>query len=359
MVRSAARPVRKKKVKLPFRRNVTPLDVPTILSWVDDYFERYGRYPRRKDGLVPAATVEDWINVDQALRQGLRSLPRGGSLAKLLRDHRVERHPRLPPPLKEEEIVEWAKAHHEKHGDWPTQNTGPVDGRPGEVWGNIDARLSGGGRGLPGGESLAKLFQRVLGVRNVAALPPLDPSEILLWADDHLTREGAWPTLSCGAVPAAPEEAWGRIDDALRQGYRGLPGGSSLARLLEEGRGRLRPQSLPDMTVEKIVAWARAHRESTGSWPSSHSGPVGDTGETWCGVVNALRDGKRGLPGGQTLARLLAELGCGGPGRMWTPEELEWLRTLPLEEVMKRTGRSRNSVKNHRNMLARKAEADV
>ena len=71
-----------------------------------------------------------------------------------------------------------------------------------------------------------------------AERPPLTIEQILAWADAHHARAGAWPAGRSGPVPEAPGEAWGNINGALRRGHRGLPGGDSLARLLNRRRGR-------------------------------------------------------------------------------------------------------------------------
>jgi hypothetical protein len=93
----------------------------------------------------------------------------------------------------------------------------------------------------------------------------------------------------------------------LQKGYRGLPGGSSLAKLLAEHRGatgHLSPRG--PLTVEQILVWAEAHRERVGKWPTIDSGSVIDgDGETWVAIDRALRRGSRGLPSGLSLPRLL------------------------------------------------------
>ena len=120
-----------------------------------------------------------------------------------------------------------------------------------EVWDNVDAPLRVGSPGLPGGDSLARLLARRFGVRNVGDLPPLEVRQIVRWADDHFGRTGRWPTATAGEVAGAPGETWARVDDALRQGYRGLPGGDSLARLLCRERGRPNPAALPALRHEE------------------------------------------------------------------------------------------------------------
>jgi hypothetical protein len=65
----------------------------------------------------------------------------------------------------------------------------------------------------------------------------LTVEQILRWADEYHARAGDWPGTAAGPVPASPEVTWVQINDALRLGLRGLPGGSSLAQLLERERG--------------------------------------------------------------------------------------------------------------------------
>ena len=61
---------------------------------------------------------------------------------------------------------------------------------------------------------------------------PLTVKQILAWAKAHHRGTGRWPSAASGPVAEAPGLTWGGIDQALAGGFRGLPGGSSLARLL-------------------------------------------------------------------------------------------------------------------------------
>jgi hypothetical protein len=116
--------------------------------------------------------------------------------------------------------------------------------------------------------------------------------------------------LTPGPVPGAADDTWGRLDKALRKGGRGLPGGSSLARLLAERRGVRNLRALPPLSVALILRWARAHRRATGHWPTTKTrGPIrGAPGENWAIIHSALREGKRGLPAGLSLHLLLARV---------------------------------------------------
>jgi hypothetical protein len=138
-------------------------------------------------------------------------------------------------------------------------------------------------------------------------LPALSQKKVLAWCDAHFRRTGRWPNVNSGPVAEAPGERWDALDNALRVGRRGLPGGSSLRRLLARKRGLRHPLALPPLTEEQVLRWAAQHRQRTGAWPRSNTGPVAESpGETWAGLNYALAQGKRGLPGGTSLAQLLA-----------------------------------------------------
>jgi hypothetical protein len=172
----------------------------------------------------------------------------------------------------------------------------------------------------------------------------LTVAQILAWADAHHAARGAWPGVGpgavCGEVPGAPHESWKAINYALALGLRGLPGDSSLAELLAEHRGtppldmgpralaekiwaweqkhfpikgprrRLRnwPDPPPKLTIDQILAWADAFHALHGRWPGnkdrrSQAAP----GQSWGAVDQALRIGRRGLPGGSSLGWLLVD----------------------------------------------------
>jgi hypothetical protein len=141
------------------------------------------------------------------------------------------------PPLTVGQILAWADDHHARTGRWPRQGSGTVAAAPGETWSAIHAALCHGKRCLPGGETLTRLLARERGATDGRLRPQLTPEQILAWADAHRRRTGAWPGVLSGAIPEAPGENWRAVNLALRRGFRGLPGGDSLAQLLRrDGR---------------------------------------------------------------------------------------------------------------------------
>src|SRR4051794_14649453 len=92
------------------------------------------------------------------------------------------------------------------------------------------------------------------------------------------------------------------------KGSRGLPGGTTLPQLLAEYRNARNPGNLPELTIDQILAWADSHHNRKGDWPRIESAAVfEDPDEKWVNINAALQNGHRGLPGGHSLAGLLAE----------------------------------------------------
>src|SRR5262249_25380136 len=160
-------------------------------SWADAHHARTGSWPTSESGPITDAAGETWRRVDSDLRIGLRGLPGGSSLARLLAGQRGVRNPAPPPPLEPKHGLAWADAHHQRSGGWPTSESGAIPEAPGETWRRVDTALRLGARGLQGSSSLAQLLARQRGVRNVHGLRPLSVDRILSWADSHHRRTGA------------------------------------------------------------------------------------------------------------------------------------------------------------------------
>ncbi|MFH0979950.1 MAG: hypothetical protein V2A79_00230 [Planctomycetota bacterium] len=287
-------------------RSVSRLTEDQILAWADAYHARFGRWPTRTSGKILGTRGETWRRVSAALQDGRQGLEGGSSLARLLERCRDYVSPARRPRLTVKKILAWADVYRRRFRRWPTHTSGPVDATSGETWGGIESALVLGLRGLRGGSSLARLLERSRGYRNPAHLPRLTAEQILAWADAYHGRTGEWPTQNAGGIKEAREETWLGVTDALARGRRGLPGGSSLARLLAEHRGHRNAKGLPKLTLPQILTWADAHHRRTGKWPGQKSGPVdGAPGEKWRNIENSLHRGQRELPAGLSITQLL------------------------------------------------------
>jgi hypothetical protein len=128
--------------------------------------------------------------------------------------------------------------------------------------------------------------------------PTLHIGDILAWADAHRERTGRFPNRDSGAIGDASGETWTAVDVGLKAGRRGLPGGSSLARLLAERRGARNRTSICQLSVNGILQWVDRHKARTGLWPRNTSGPVAESpGDSWNAIDRALRSGGRGVGG--------------------------------------------------------------
>lgn len=288
------------------------LSVNQILAWADTWYKRTGHWPKRTSGRIPE-TQEHWKKIDGAFKAGSRGLSGGSSLAKLLeKDRGVRRWTRTEQMkaqiLSEEQIVAWAQDHHRRTGSWPNSRSGIVLATKRNHWSSIDQVLRDGTNGLPAGSTLAKLLVKRLKIRSVRYQPRLTVQQIMTWVDAHFKRTGTWPTVQSGPIPESPGETWGSVHSALVDRKRGLKRASSLPRLLSEKRGfrfKSSPYS-PRLTQQQILAWADAHHRRIGHWPHAQSGSVfEDSNESWQAIDAALREGRRGLWGGSSVARLL------------------------------------------------------
>jgi hypothetical protein len=220
------------------RRPLPRLTVALILRWADAHYRRTGQWPHSLSGLIREAPGETWYAVERALSAGRRGLPGGSSLAQLLARERGCRNRNDLPALSAEQVLVWADAYHARTGRWPLRTSGPIPEAPaGETWTTVNEALVLGRRGLAGYGSLARLLARHRGVPNRKARPRLTVRKILAWADAHYKRTGDWPRHISGPIADAPGETWAAVEAALQNGLRGLPGGSSLYRLLVRHRG--------------------------------------------------------------------------------------------------------------------------
>lgn len=297
-----------RKARQRHRWRKPPLYIKHILAWADEHLAETGRWPMKDSGRVRGDHDERWSSIDMALRAGARGLPGGDSLARVLARYRGVRNRKALPPYSLKQILNWADAHRGRRGQWPMKTSGPIDAASGETWMAVEVALRNGQRGLNGGSSLSQLLAARRNVRNKSDLPDFTVSHILAWADAEHERSGLWPTLLSGPIADASHETWLAVDKALRNGTRGLRGGSSLARLLHQRRGvALKHRRQRPLDVQNILSWADAHHQRKGRWPDVNAGDIPEApGETWGKVQHALHQGKRGLKR-SSLAKLLAE----------------------------------------------------
>ena len=204
-----------------------------VKTWALAHWERTGMWPSDLTGAIAEAPGETWRCVDKALRSGRRGLSGKSSLAQVLAEcHTLGVH-RRRPPLRLRQILEWADAHHSRTGNWPTRQSGQIAEASETSWMMVHMALLSGKRGLSGGSSLSKLLRQYRGVRPIRRAS-LSVEQILEWAQSYRSRCGRCPVITSGEIPEADALTWTAVDLALRNGLRGLPGGTTLSRILRE-----------------------------------------------------------------------------------------------------------------------------
>ncbi len=268
-----------------------------ILRWADAHHQRTAHWPNCYSGEVSEGAGETWNAVQQALVKGLRGMPGNDSLARFLARHRNARNRSSLRRYSKTQILKWADAFRRRTGRWPKSDSGRIPEAPGETWTAVQKALVDGRRGMLGGSSLARFLAMHRGVRNRMALPRLTNAKILAWADAHRWRTGRWPTVWSGRVIDAPSESWRAVHEALYFGCRGFKGGTTLARFLAGHRGKQSHLDPPDLSMQRVLRWAKSYRKRFGDWPRRRSGAIPEAlGETWLRVDNAFKQRSRGLP---------------------------------------------------------------
>ncbi len=145
--------------------------------------------------------------------------------------------------------------------------------------------------------------------------PDLTEDNIFDAAAKYRTRMGEWPTVRSGdaSLDFPWPESWIAVNAALVNGSRGLSGGKSLPRLLEERASYINVHNRPALSCDEILSAASRFYGRTGRWPSQLSGDASEDfgrSETWVNVNSSLVSGNRGLSGGSSLAKLLDLAGC-------------------------------------------------
>ena len=275
-----------------------------IIEWAKEYKanDKEGKLPTAQSGEIPG-TNETWGGIQSALFFGNRGLKKS-TLPELFVKYGLSEK---KYDLTEKKIIKWAKAHQRKEGKLPTHRSGKV-GETTETWRGIDAALKMGLRGLKAGSSLLKLFIKY---ELKEEKPDFTEKKIIKLVKAYQRKEGKLPTAQSGEIPGTNGETWNNINHALRgdyrkgkRGRRGLKGGSSLAKfLIKYG---FKEEKL-DLTVKKIIKWAKAYQRKEGKLPTAQSGEIPGTNETWRRINAALVNGHRGLEGGSSLPKLFKD----------------------------------------------------
>ena len=198
-----------------------------IVKAIKAYHEEHGRYPYHRcgDASKYIGFKITWNGVGTCLRLGHRGLPGGSSLLQI----RQKYFTGIEPPLTEKALLNAMEAYHKGHGKYPAGKSGDASKYIGFkiTWGSLDSCLRRGLRGLPGNSSLLQLRQK----HRMGIETPLTEESIVKAMKDYHEEHGKYPSKKTPLVLKDLGMTWKAVDSCLRQGYRGLPGKSSLGKL--------------------------------------------------------------------------------------------------------------------------------
>jgi hypothetical protein len=283
------------------------LNIRDVLKWADQHREWTGRWPISRDGPVLGQPGETWEGINDALRKCGRGVTRPTTLHQLLARRRGALDSRrLCPELTRQQIIEWARLYHMRTGTWPRRDSGRIASAPNLSWSTVHNTLKRGGMHLPGGETLTTLLREEFLLWSSRGHRRLSVPLILKWADEHRGRTGRWPVVMSGQVPRQ-KHTWAAINEALKHGRCGLPGGTSVARLLRQHRGAEYDKRLVKFTETQILEWADEFHKRHRRWPTARSGYWPPAKVPWSTINRALQQGRQGLTGGSSLSALLKD----------------------------------------------------
>ena len=280
-----------------------------VIRLAKAHFELTEVYPHEKSTWILDGS-DSWAAISAALREGLRGLPGGTSLAQLLDKAGLKANSadRSYPSLME--IIKAAEEFKElNNGNLPSRESGVFPNYLDLTWGKIDAGLKRGDV-IEGTDasSIADLWTKQFGYRNVNNLPDLSENQILEWCDLFKGRTGQFPSNISQSVVEMGTETFMSIDVAFRENRRGMNGHSSLSNFLFEKRGKRNNKNLPDLTLKMIVNWMIDWHNETGAWPTVSDGEIPNSGgEKWSNLNATLHRGGRNLPK-TSLAKLRKKL---------------------------------------------------
>jgi superfamily II DNA or RNA helicase len=296
----------------------TPLSEDLIIKAAIAHYEDHGHWPscetKQRPRLLPNDT---WGALNAAGRLGLRNLPKGRTLAKILAPIKAEFGFKVLGTrglLSEKIILKAAEHHYQETGKWPSAITpGRIPLLPDDTWKSIDGAGHSGSRGLGRGRTLARIL-RPLKVKNGSPVArrggPLSEEKIILAAIDHKKKHGKWPTSETkDKIPSLPNDTWRAINLAGSIGLRNLKKGRTLSTILAPIKEKYPDESAKRQLHEDLIIQAAIeHYEAKGKWPSQLTKGVIRLlpDETWSGIQSAGADGRRNLVKGRTLSVILA-----------------------------------------------------
>ena len=321
----------RKKVNLSaFANKKEPLHVELIVQAAKIHHERTGKWPTQKSGEILEEPLkgQSWSAINIAIRTRRRGLDKAGmpnevkGITSLLDwlgftnfKHSSTKH------LSVADIVQAAKAHHERTGNWPKPNSGEIIDDPlrGHTWRAIQTAIQSRNRGL----DQAGLPEEVKGITTLLEWQGLTVSKdsptknlsvesIVKAAKVHHERTGKWPNEQSGEVldTSFKGDTWAAVSAAIANRGRGLHQEDlpdwvrGVGSFLEWKELKVAKNSKKrHVGIDDILTAVNVYRTKNGEWPQATAKdskvlieePPVLKGSTWISLNEAISRRLRGL----------------------------------------------------------------
>jgi len=208
-----------------------PLNMPLVKKAISSFYKEHGIHPNGASGDATAyfGYSETWGAVQSALKKGYRGLPGGKTLVEVAIQMGLHQK---REPLTKAILRRAIHKFYDEHGFPPTAESGDATAYFGYqvMWRTIDSCIRYGNRGLSKGGSLAQVV-RDMKLRLVK--PPLSEEIVGQAISSFRSDHGKIPHEKSGDATAyfGYPETWSAVGSCCRLGLRGLPGGTTLAKM--------------------------------------------------------------------------------------------------------------------------------
>jgi hypothetical protein len=235
------------------KSNLRQFSETEVRQWIDEFTEIEKEFPTKTSGRIKGEVDLEWNDIDRFFNQGVRGLPKIGSLANFIYLKFGKAHNKSKSKLTTQQILKWADEFREENGEWPKRDSGKIKGTD-ETWSAIDSALSSGGRGFDGDSSLAQILNEKRSLRNVGKLAKLTPEKIIFWIEEYFKLHNKYPKRDSGKIPESPDEdTWINVDGAMKKNLRGLEMNTTLKKFIKEHfKDKPEPKKLTNLQ-KKIV----------------------------------------------------------------------------------------------------------
>lgn len=204
-----------------FNRQKTIYTIQQVKSWVEEYYNRTGKYPSEHSGNIPGTDIA-WCNISGYFRRQSKGLAGYESLLDFLNkefEHKID--------YTIEQIKGWVEIYKNRTGKYPGGHSGDICGFD-TTWKKVDDYFRVGSRGLIGYDSLSDFICKEFDRQIIHTI-----EQAKSWIETYYNRTGKYPSKASGNILGV-DITWRNIDGYFRHKSKGLVGYKSLSDFIKK-----------------------------------------------------------------------------------------------------------------------------